>query len=472
MIDPVTAALAGLDALAPVGRPDLAAAVRRAAGTALPLAPALRLAADLARRPLAAAGRGTDLAVELLGIGLGPGGPVRERLARARLATRAAADDLLDGAALGPADRERLHTALDAVDGVVGAAVGAVQGVVGGAAREPVAPGRRPVVGEELAASPGAVVLRTPVFELVQYLPRTESVRAVPLLVVPPLAGRHYLADLTPGTSLVERLVAAGQQVLALSWRNPGPGGHSDTDEQDFDDQGLDDRIGSVLDALDATERITRSPATALLAIGSSATVATALVGHLAAIGSADRVASLTLAVSVPGPPRPPESGLPTALLAWAADGVRVPARLRAELVDLADRDALAHPGEVRVLGTPVDLGKIDCPAYAVAGDRARWRTAYRAAGRLGGERRFVLADGSPVAAFLGGTGSYLVGPVDDPDADRWSATAPLETGSWWTDHLGWLAARSGPEVDAPPELGGRGLHPLAPTPGAYALSP
>src|SRR6185369_4547586 len=118
----------------------LAAAVRRAAGTAVPLAPALRLAADLARRPLAAAGRGADLAVELLGIGLGPGSPVRERLDRARLATRAAADDLLDGAALGPVDRDRLHTALDAVDTVVGTLVGTVIGVVQdavGAAREP-----------------------------------------------------------------------------------------------------------------------------------------------------------------------------------------------------------------------------------------------------------------------------------------------------------------------------------------------
>jgi poly(3-hydroxyalkanoate) synthetase len=454
MIDQVTAALAGLDALAPAGRPDLASAVRRATGTGLPLTPALRLAADLARRPLAAAGRGADLAVELFGIGVGRGGPVRARLDRARLATRAAADDLLDGAALAAADRERLHTALDALDELAGA--------VGGTDGSTVAPARRPVLGDELAATPGAVVLRVPEFELIQYLPRTETVRSVPLLVVPPLAGRHYLVDLAPGTSLVEELVAAGQQVLALSWRNPGPeaAGH-----------GLDERVRAILEALDATERITRSTTTAVLALGSSATVTTALVGHLAAVGTADRVACLTLGITVPGPPRPTDPGVPATLLAWAADGLRVSPRLRAELVDLADRDALAHPGAVRVLGTPVDLSKIDCDTYLVAGDRARWRTAYRSAGHLGGECRFVLAEGAPVAAFLGG-GSFLAAPVDDPDADRWSAGAPLITGSWWTDHLGWLTARTGPGVDAPPELGGRGLHPVAPTPGAYVRSP
>jgi poly(3-hydroxyalkanoate) synthetase len=458
MIDPVIAALAGLDALAPAGRPDVATAARRVAGAGLPLRPALRLAADLAGRPLAAAGRGADLAVELLGIGLGPGRPVRARIDRARLATRAAADDLLDAAALPPADRDRLHATLDAVDDLVGA----VQSTVGAGPPHRTATGRRTPVGDELAATPGAVVLRTPVFELIQYLPRGEIVRAVPLLVVPPLAGRHYLADLAPGASLVEQLVDAGQQVLALSW-HPAP-----TDDR----HGLDDRVRSVLEALDGTERITRSPTTALLAVGSSATVAIGLLGHLTTTGAADRVACLTLAGTVPGPPRPPEAATPPQLLAWAADAVRVPHRLRADLAELAARDALAHPGQLRVLDAPIDLGKIDRDTYLVAGDRSRWRTAYRTAGLLGAPTRFVLAEGGAVDALLARAGSFLAGPADDPDADRWAATAPLGTGPWWADHLSWLAARTGPEVDAPPGLGGRGLHPLAPAPGDYARSP
>jgi poly[(R)-3-hydroxyalkanoate] polymerase subunit PhaC len=456
MIDPVTAALAGFDAQAPVERAGVAAALRRTAGAGLPVAPALRLAVDLAGHPLAAAGRGTGLAVELLGIGLRPGGSARARLARARQATHAAAAGLVDRADLGPADRERLRAAIDAVAELADT-------VLPERAAPVPPPGVRLTAGEELAATAGAVVLRTPVFELIRYLPRTEAVRAVPLLVVPPLAGRHYLADLAPGASLVEDLVGRGQQVLALSWRNPGPAD---------DGRGLDACAASVLDAMDAVERLTRSPATALLAIGSAATVATALVGHLTAAGAAERVAGLTLAVSTPGPPRAPDAATGAALLAWAADPVRVPARLRAELTDLAERDAMARPGAVRVLGTPIDLGKIDREVYLAAGDLGRWRDTYRTAGLLGGDCRFALTGGPPVSSFLAAAGgSFLAGPATDPDPDRWAATAPLTTGLWWADHAGWLAARTGPDVDAPPELGGRGLHPLAPSPGDYVHS-
>jgi poly(3-hydroxyalkanoate) synthetase len=315
------------------------------------------------------------------------------------------------------------------------------------------------------------VVLRTPVFELIQYLPRTEAVRAVPVLVVPSLANRHYLADLAPGRSIVEHLVAGGQQVFALSWWNP---------RAEHAGRGLDDYARAVLDAMGACERITRSTATSLLAVGSGGTVTAALLGHLAAAGSAERAASLTLLLPALGAAEPPAAPPPDPdpapdLRSWAADTIRVPLALHTDLADIAAREALAHPGAVRVLGTPVDLAKVDADAYVVAGDDGPWPAAYRSARLLAGDTRFVLAPGGPVAALIAPPGrparSFHAAPVGAAEPAEWHLSAERSAGSWWADHLGWLDERSGARVDAPPGLGGRGLHAIAPTPGDYVLS-
>jgi poly(3-hydroxyalkanoate) synthetase len=461
--DPAIDALAGLDALAASTDES-----RPQPRWAVPAGPLLRMAAGLALRPVRAARHGIGLAGELVQVALGHPADGTGVLGAARRATRSAADRLIDDAGLDGADRNRLRAGLAALDVLADAVLPAAP------TRHPDAGARpRPIprflVGEEIATTPGAVVLRTPVFELIQYLPRTETVRAVPLLVVGPLANRHYLADLAPRRSLVAHLVAAGQQVFALSWHNPGP--------QDAD-RDLDAYAAAVLVALDACERISRTPSTALLAFGSAGVVATGLLGHLAATGTAQRVTTLTLAGAVlgrPGPPHPtgPLAGPPLAELRfWAADTLRVTSALHADLSDIAARDALAHPGAVRVLGTPVDLAKVDHDTYLVAGDHGSWQLGYRAARLLGGECRFVLVPGGPVEALAKPAGDgFRAGPVTVADADHWPATTAVSTGSWWDDHRGWLAARSGALVDAPPELGGRGLHALAPTPGDYVLS-
>ena len=78
-------------------------------------------------------------------------------------------------------------------------------------------------LGTDVAATPGAVVLRTDAMELLQYAPTTERVHREPLLVVPSLVNKYYLTDLSPGRSLVEHLVGAGFEVFHMSWLNPGP---------------------------------------------------------------------------------------------------------------------------------------------------------------------------------------------------------------------------------------------------------
>jgi polyhydroxyalkanoate synthase len=165
----------------------------------------------------------------------------------------------------------------------------------------------------------------------------------------------------------------------------------------------------------------------------------------------------------------------------WNSDLTRVPARLLRDLADVELRRALAVPGAASLLGTPLDLAKVDRDCYVVAGtdDRAApWTDVHRSACLLGGADRFVLADGGQLASLVSPPGepgtsfraaSPATGPVGGPPRD-WIALAAARQGSGWDDHLAWLAARTGPEHDAPPELGGRGLHALAPAPGDYVL--
>jgi poly(3-hydroxyalkanoate) synthetase len=514
------------------------------------------MATALAGRPLTVASRGAGLAAELARIGLGRStlapsphderyadpawsdNPLLRRFVQAHIAAGAIASDLIADAHLDGPDDERIRSALTAlVDALAPsnsplnpvvwrAALGGESAVRGVArlAADLAAPPRVPPapeaggfeVGTNVAATPGAVVLRTPVAELIQYLPQTEEVRDLPLLVVPPMATRYYLADLAPRRSIVEHLVRGGQQVFLLSWRNPGP----EHGVWDLDTYGR-----AVLDAMDACEHITRTPGTSLMAFSWSGGAVTAmLLAHLAAIGAQQRVASVTFAASVldreghgnhdtdaaraaveasarlgyldgsglvaalvrrqPDDLRPNRAphhgtGRPAApapeVLSWLADTVRLPAALHHDLVDVAQDNKLVTPGAAAMLGTAVDLSKVDRDAYVVAGVGSHtWRSCYRTTGLLGGTSRFVLSTGGPTASVVcppdDPDAEFHVAQATPPDAGHWLAAARPVAGSWWADHLAWLGERSGPLRDAPPELGGRGMHAVAPAPGEYVL--
>jgi polyhydroxyalkanoate synthase subunit PhaC len=544
------AAATGLDALIAEGHPGPLGLLSGGS--------ALRMAAALAARPAAIARHGVGFAAELARIGAGRSrlvpeadderyadaawtrNPLLRRLAQAHLAASATADALVSDAGLDTADEARLRAAVAVLSGALSpstsplnpavwrAAVdtggtSAVRGVRKLVSDMAVAP-RTPVpaaaaafeVGADVGATAGAVVLRTPVFELIQYLPQTELVHEVPLLVVPPVLNRFYLADLAPGRSIVEHLVQAGVQVFALSWRNP-EGAHAHWD--------VDTYGQSLLDAMDATEHVSRTHCSSLMAFGAGGTITAMLLAHLAATGGQHRVAAVTLAGTVLDarsvPPNPiaaqaavaesertghldarpllaelalraPDSLLwpqavrsylcgedppPSEVLFWLTDTTRAPAGLHRDLVDVALRAPLSVPGAASLLDTPLDLAKVDRDCYLVAGAAdpvTAWRDAYAAAGLFGGTCRFVLATGGHAASLVsppGGVGAGFRAACAVPgEPGRWLAEAEDQPGSWWNDHLTWLAARSGPLQDAPPELGGRGMHALAPAPGAYVL--
>src|SRR4029450_5322553 len=145
-------------------------------------------------------------------------------------------------------------------------------------------------VGGNLAVTRGSVIQRQDLFELIQYAPQTDEVRSVPLLLVPPMINKYYIADLAPGRSLVEYLVQQGQQVFVISWRNP---------EAEHGSWGLDTYAEAILSALDAACAVADSDKDHVLAFCGGGLAGACAPGHLAANGDQDRLAGLTLGVCV-----------------------------------------------------------------------------------------------------------------------------------------------------------------------------
>jgi polyhydroxyalkanoate synthase len=377
-------------------------------------------------------------------------------------------------------------------------------------------------VGKNIAVSPGHVVLRTPVFELIQYDPSTPTVREQPMLISPPMINKFYVTDIAPGRSMIEHLVSSGQQVFAISWRNP---------DERHADWGLDTYVKAVVDALDGVRRVTGADKAHVLGLCAGGIVASCTLAHLAAKGELeDRVAGLTLGVCVldneqagttsafvdPATARmamadsarrgyldgrslagvfawlrpndlvwnywvnnyllgkdPP----PFDVLFWNADTTNMPAALHRDFVNIAMHNALVYPGEVEVLGTPVDLSSITVDSYLVAGIADHitpWTNCYRSVHLLGSDSRFVLSTSGHIAALVNPPGnekaSYQVNDRHPRDPDAWLAGAATHRGSWWTDWAQWLGERSGAERDAPAAPGGDGLKPIAEAPGTYVL--
>ncbi|MEA2228117.1 MAG: poly[(R)-3-hydroxyalkanoate] polymerase subunit PhaC, partial [Solirubrobacteraceae bacterium] len=299
----------------------------------LPGVAGVRAAARLAARPATVARRGLELGAELAKVTAGrselepPRGdrrfkdpawnenPAFRRLVQGYLALAGTADRLLCDADLDWAAERRLRFAVEnLVDALAPSNFPATnptvlkatidtggRNFVAGArrlARDVARPPHLPAmvdrtafeVGENLAVTPGDVVLRTELFELIQYRPSTERVRGRPLLVVPPMINKYYVADLAPDRSMIEYLVGAEQQVFAISWRNP---------DARHADWGLDAYAGAVLEALDAVQAITRSRSTHTLGLCAGGITLACAVAHLAATGRQDRIAGLTLGVCV-----------------------------------------------------------------------------------------------------------------------------------------------------------------------------
>jgi polyhydroxyalkanoate synthase len=463
---------------------------------------------------------------------------------QAYLAAAETAEAIVDGAGLGSADAERVGFILTnlvdalapsnspllnpaalkaAIDSGGGSVVTGLRHFVRDMATAPRVPSMVEPdafeVGVDLAVTPGSVILRTPVFELIQYRPATAAVRQVPLLIVPPTINKFYIMDLAPGRSLAEYLTASGLQVFMISWRNPDAR-HA---AWDFSTYGQ-----AVLDAMDAIGRITGSEQAALMGACSGGVISAMVAAHLARTGRQHRIAALTLMVTVLDQA---QAGLASAVISertarlaaatsrargyldgrslaevfawlrpndliwnywvnnyllgrtappfdilfWNADTTRMTAGLHRDFLRLGVTNALARPGSVTMLGSPVNLAMVDRDTYLVAGVTDHicpWQSCYRSTRLLSGQHRFVLSTSGHIAAMVNPPGnekaSYQVAGQAPPDAEEWLRRAQTCRGSWWPDYAAWLAERCGAEKDAPSEPGGAGLVPLGDAPGTY----
>jgi polyhydroxyalkanoate synthase subunit PhaC len=381
-------------------------------------------------------------------------------------------------------------------------------------------------VGRNLAVSPGAVVLRTDVFELIQYTPTTEQVREVPLLFVPPTINKYYVLDISPGRSMIEHFVGEGQQVFAISWRNPEQAqGHFD----------LDTYANAVAQARDAAASITEQSKVHLAAACSGGIVTAGLVGQLAASGELDEIASLTLMVcALDNQTEGTLNALATRdvaaaavaesarkgyldgqalqgvftwlrpndlvwnyvvnnyllgkdppafdILYWNQDTVRLAAGLHRDFIEVGLDNSFTRPGALEVLGQPVDLQHVDLDTYFVAGltdHIVAWESAYKGALLFGGDRRFVLASSGHIQALVNPPpapgvetrASYRVADALPDTAEEFLAQAPRLSGSWWSDWDRWLEERSSNLKPAPKALGNRAHKAQAKAPGTYVLA-
>ncbi len=529
----------------------------------LPGMSGVRFTAGLARHPARVARRGVGLAGELAKIGAGRSdieadekdrrfsteegwakNPLLRRTLQGYLAAGRAARGLVEDADLGWGDRQRMGFIVDnlveasspsnnpvlnpkvlkrAIDTGGGSLVAGGRRFVRDFATPPRVPSMVEPdafeVGRDIAVTPGAVVLRTDMFELIQYTPQTTKVRSTPLLIVPPTINKYYVIDLAEERSLVEHLVKGGQQVYCISWRNP---------DARHADWGLDAYGQAIIDAMDAAQKISRQDRIALLGICSGGMLSTMVLAHLAAIGDLGRVAAFSLAVTVLDQE---QAGLPSALLShkaaaastkasadkgyldgrvlaevfawlrpndliwnywvnnyllgfppkafdilyWNADPVRMSAAMHRDFMDLAISNGLTEPGGSRMLGTDLDLGKVDTDSYVVAGiadHLCNWESCYRTTQLLGGDSKFVLSTSGHIAAMVNPPGnpkaSFQTASSNPDDSREWLAAASKVKGTWWDDYSSWLADRTGPERNKPRRLGSAAFEPVCEAPGTY----
>jgi len=380
------------------------------------------------------------------------------------------------------------------------------------------------VVGKNVAATPGKIVYRNALMELIQYTPATPKVAAQPVLIVPAWIMKYYILDLSPGNSMIGWLVAQGHTVFAMSWRNPGA---------DMRDTSMDDyRTHGVMAAIDTIAKICAGQkihATGYCLGGTLLSIAAAAMardgdqrlaslslfaaqtdfteaGELQLFITEDQLSFLTDIVKTQGYLSAAQMGgafqmlqsndlvwshiirtyllgehdTPNDLMAWDADGTRLPARMHIEYLRRLFLDNDLAEGRFLVDGEPLALGDVKLPIFAVGTERdhiAPWHSVYKLHLQSENELTFVLT-----------SGGHNAGIVSEPGHPRrhfrirtrsqggrtlgtkeWENQTPQQDGSWWVEWNAWLNRRSGVPIPPPP-MGLPGAAPRGDAPGTYVL--
>jgi polyhydroxyalkanoate synthase subunit PhaC len=372
-------------------------------------------------------------------------------------------------------------------------------------------------LGDNLAATPGKVVFRNDLMELIQYAPLTPSVHAIPVLASPPWINKYYIMDLAPGRSFLECAVAHERTVFAISYRNPDGAMRGVT---------LDDYLlNGPLQALDVMQDITGAQKIDIVGLCLGGALTAMLAAYMSSTGD-DRLGSVTLLNTMLDYSEPGILGAftdertvarlerqmratgylgarqmaatfdllrandlifsyvvanwlmgqqPPAfdILAWNNDSTRMPAAMHTfYLRRLYGGNELAR-GRLQLAAQALSLGNVKSDAYVVGAVNDHivpWETSYKAVHLLGGDVRYVLSSGGHIAGIVNPPGpkAWYVAAEEYPAGARdWQAAATRQQGSWWEDWAEWAAARAGTLV-APPTMGSARYPPVGDAPGEY----
>lgn len=380
-------------------------------------------------------------------------------------------------------------------------------------------------VGENLATTPGQVVFRNEVLELVQYGATTDKVRKRPLFVVPPQINKYYSIDMSPGKSMIEFLLANGIQPFCISWRNP-TAEHRDWDMTTY--------VTALDEACEATLAITGSDSVNIMGSCSGGITLSSYAGWLAAQGESKKINQVILAVCVLDTMASTDNDMaalvtpetvkaaklaskargvldgqdmakmfawmrpndliwnywvnnyllgnqPPAfdVLYWNADTTRLPAGLHGDFLDMIFSNPFLNPGEMVVGGQEIDMTKVDHPTYVIAGTTDHitpWKAVYETARLYGDDATFILSNSGHLQSLLNPPGNpkawYMKGTASEADPEYWATKAEKKEGSWWLDWAEMLKETSGPEIKAPKAEGSKKYPALAPAPGTYVFEP
>ncbi len=373
-------------------------------------------------------------------------------------------------------------------------------------------------VGVDLAVTPGWVVHRTDMFELIHYTPTQPEVGRIPLVLLPPAVNKYYFWDLAPGRSLIEYAVSRGVDVFTIVWRDPRP-----TDGT----WGIDRYLSSALTGIDVARSIAGTSTAHVFGDCSGGMFLAMLLGYEAARGERT-IETGTFGVTVVDFGEPGGIGITASetslkglrkradrgevisagsiadtfvwmrpndlvwryvvdewllghkppafdIMYWNSDGQGLPSRLALEMTEMSLANSLIRPGGLTALGAPVDLGAVQIDTYHVAGVTdhiSPWKACYAAATSLGGRNTFVLTPTGHVQSIIYPMGkpraAFYTNPRLAKDPEAWFARAKRTEDSWWGHWVDWIRRRSDGTRPAPVEPGTSQYPPIAPAPGTY----
>ena len=378
-------------------------------------------------------------------------------------------------------------------------------------------------VGKNLAVTPGDVVFRNEVIELVTYRPTTDKVYRRPLLVVPPQINKYYSIDMSPGKSMIEFLLANGIQPYCISWRNP---------TAEHRDWGMETYIEALDEACDAAIEISGSDSVNIMGSCSGGITLSTYAGWLAHNGKSDKINQVILAVCVLDTMSSTDTDMaalvtpetvqaakmasqsrgildgqdmakmfawmrpndliwnywvnnyllgnaPPAfdVLYWNADTTRLPAGLHGDFLDMIFSNPFLEDGPSMIGDVEVDMTKVNHPTYVIAGTTDHitpWKAVYATAQLYGKDATFILSNSGHLQSLLNPPGNpkswFMKGTASAKDPDAWADKATKMEGSWWTDWAELLQGTSGNEIKAPKAAGTKKFPSLGPAPGTYVF--